>query len=311
LLKKTDIVIETFCPGYLKQIGLGFDVLKKLNPKLILVSVTGFGQNGPRSQYKSCDLVASAFGGSMYVNGSPSTPPLKPFGEQSYYAVSLFAAVGTLLALRKRSFSGKGEHIDISLQEAVVSTVDHVMVRFFYEKVIAKRQGFLYWNNDFCILPCKDGHILLTLSLQWDILIEWMKSEGMVGDLQEEKYLEEEYRMAHMDHIFEVLERWTKIHTAKELFELGQLMHFPWAPIGSLREVLNNPQLKAREFFTPVEHPEINKSILYSGSPYKFTHSLDRWKRPPLIGEDNVQIYQMELGLPEEEFERLSSEKVI
>lgn len=311
LIKKTDIVIETFCPGYLKQNGLGFDVLKKLNPKLILVSVTGFGQNGPRSQYKSCDLVASAFGGSMYVNGSPSTPPLKPFGEQSYYAVSLFAAVGTLLALRKRSCSGKGEHIDISLQEAVVSTVDHVMVRFFYEKVIAKRQGCLYWNNDFCILPCKDGHILLTLSLQWDILIEWMKSEGMAGDLQEEKYLEEEYRMAHMDHILEVLERWTKIHTAKELFELGQLMHFPWAPVGSLSEVLNNPQLKGREFFTPVEHPEIDKSILYPGSPYKFTHSLDRWKRPPLIGEDNVQIYQMELGLPEEEFERLSSEKVI
>jgi crotonobetainyl-CoA:carnitine CoA-transferase CaiB-like acyl-CoA transferase len=117
--------------------------------------------------------------------------------------------------------------------------------------------------------------------------------------------------MAHMDHILKCLERWTKIHTAKELFELGQLMHFPWAPIGSLREVLNNPQLKAREFFTPVEHPEINKSILYPRSPYKFTPSLDRWKRPPLIGEDNVQIYRMELGLPEEEFERLSSEKII
>ena len=311
LLQNTDIVVESFPPDYLRQKGLGFDVLSRVNLKLIQVSVTGFGESGPRSQYKSCDLTASAFGGQMYVTGSPSTPPLKPFGEQSYYTVSLFAAVGIILALRKRAHSGKGEHIDISLQEAVVSTVDHVMVRFFYEKVIAKRQGCLYWNNDFCILSCKDGHILLTLSLQWDILVEWMKSEGMAGDLQEEKYLEEEYRIAHMDHIIEVLERWTKIHTTKELFELGQLMHFPWAPIYSLEEVLNNPQLKAREFFTGVEHPEINKSISYPGSPYKFTSSLDRWKRAPLIGEDNIQVYQKEFGLSKEEFERLLSLKVI
>jgi crotonobetainyl-CoA:carnitine CoA-transferase CaiB-like acyl-CoA transferase len=147
--------------------------------------------------------------------------------------------------------------------------------------------------------------------LQWDILVEWMKSEGMAGDLQEEKYLEEEYRIAHMGHIIEILERWTKIHTTKELFELGQLMHFPWAPIYSLEEVLNNPQLKAREFFTGVEHPEINKSIFYPGSPYKFTSSLDRWKRAPLIGEDNIQVYQKEFGLSKEEFERLLSLKVI
>jgi benzylsuccinate CoA-transferase BbsE subunit len=311
LLKKTDTVIETFRPGYLKEIGLGFDVLREVNPELILVSVSGFGENGPRSQCKSCDLLASAFGGSMYLNGSPSTPPLKPFGEQSYYTGSLFAAVGILLALRKRAYSGKGEHIDISLQEAVVSIVDHIMIRFFYEKVIAERQGRLYWNNDFCILSCKDGPILLTISLRWDILIEWMKSEGMAGDLQEEKYLEEEYRIAHMDHIVEVLEQWTKSHTTQELFELGQLMHFPWAPIYSLKEVLNNPQLKAREFFMSVEHPEINKSIFYPGSPYKFLSSLDRWKRAPLIGEDNAQVYQKELGLSKEEFEKLSTLKVI
>jgi crotonobetainyl-CoA:carnitine CoA-transferase CaiB-like acyl-CoA transferase len=311
LLKKTDIVIETFPPGYLEKIGLDFDALKKINPALILVSVTGFGQKGPRGQHKSCDLIASASGGSMYINGSPSTPPLKPFGAQSYYTVSLFAAVGILLALRKRAFSGKGDHLDISLQEAVVSTVDHVLVRFFYEKVIAQRNGGLYWNNDFCILPCKDGHLLMTLSLQWETLVEWMKSEGMAEDLQEEKYLEEEYRMAHMDHLIEVFGRWTKMHTTQELFELGQLMRFPWGPIYSLKEVVDNPQLQERNFFIPVEHPEIKKTIPYPGSPYQFTSSLDRWKRAPLIGEDNVQVYQKELGLSDEAFKRLASLKVI
>jgi crotonobetainyl-CoA:carnitine CoA-transferase CaiB-like acyl-CoA transferase len=312
LVKKADIVIETFRPQRLKAIGLGFNVLSRENPKMILVSVTGFGENGPRSQYKSCDLVASAFGGQMYVSGSPLTPPLKAFGEQSYYTASLFAAIGILLALRKRAKSGGGEHIDISLQEVVVSTLDHVMVRYFYEKVVPKRQGSLYWNNSFCILPCKDGHILLTLFQQWETLVEWLDNEGMAEDLRDEKYREEEYRLRHIDHIIEVLKRWTKNHSTHELFEMGQLMRFPWAPVNSPEEVLHNPQLKARGFFINIEHPEMNRSISYPGAPYKINRaSIDRWDRAPLIGEDNVQIYQEELGISQEELKRLASLNVI
>jgi benzylsuccinate CoA-transferase BbsE subunit len=312
LLQKTDVLVETFPPGSIRQKGFGFDVLSRVNLRLIHVSVTGFGESGPRSQYKSCDLVASAFGGQMYVTGSPSTPPLKPFGEQSYYTASLFAAVSILLALRKRGRIGKGEHIDISLQESAVSALDHVMVRYFHEKTVAKRQGRVYWNHSFCILACKDGHILLAPFQQWDTMIEWMDSEGMAEDLKDEKYREEEYRTPGINHILEVLERWTKTHTVQELFESGQLMRFPWAPIYSLKEVLNNPQLKERGFFIDVEHPELKRSISYPGSPYKLScSSTDQWKRAPLIGEDNVRIYQGELGVSDEELRRLSSLNVI
>jgi len=312
LLKKTDIVVETFRPGYLKEIGLGFDLLSGKNQKLILVSVTGFGENGPRSQYQSCDLVASAFGGQMYVSGPPSTPPLKAFGEQSYYTASLFAAIGILLAIRKRSRTGRGDHIDISLQESVVSTLDHVMVRYFYEQIVPKRQGNLHWNYSFCILSCKDGHLLMTPFEQWETLVGWMDSEGMAEDLKDERYREEAYRLRHIDHVIEVLERWTKSHTTHELFELGQLMRFPWAPVHSPKEVLDNPQLKERSFFIDVDHPEIGTSLKYPEAPYKFSHySSDRRKRAPLIGEDNVQIYQGELGLSDEELQRLSSLGVI
>jgi crotonobetainyl-CoA:carnitine CoA-transferase CaiB-like acyl-CoA transferase len=312
LLKKTDIIIETFRPGYLKEIGLGFDILSGKNPKLILVSVTGFGENGPRSQYQSCDLVASAFGGQMYVSGSPSTPPLKSFGEQSYYTASLFAAIGILIALRKRVHTGRGEHMDISLQESVASTLDHVMVRYFYDRIIPKRQGNLSWNHSSFILPCKDGHIHLTISTQWETLVEWIASEGMEEDLMNDKWKDEEYRLRNIDHVMDILQRWTQTHSAQELFELGQLMRFPWAPILSPKEVLNNLQLKAREFFTDVEHPELKTSVSYPGSPYKFSRSSScRWKRAPLIGEDNVQIYLGELGLSDEELQRLSSLGVI
>jgi crotonobetainyl-CoA:carnitine CoA-transferase CaiB-like acyl-CoA transferase len=312
LLQKADILVETFPPDYLRQKGLGFEFLGLVNKRLIHISATGFGKNGPRSQYKSCDLVASAFGGQMYVTGSPSTTPLKPFGDQSYYTLCLFAAVSILIALRKRARTGKGEHIDISLQEAAVSALDHVMVRYFYENTIAKRQGGVYWNHSFCILSCKDGHILLAPFQQWETLVEWMDSEGMAEDLRDKEYREEGYRDSRINHILQVLEQWTRTHTVQELFESGQLMRFPWAPIYPLKEVLNSPQLKARSFFVDVEHPELKRSISYPGSPYKFSNSpTGRWKRAPLIGEDNVLIYQGELGLSDEELQTLSSLGVI
>ncbi len=312
LIKKTDVVVETFAPGYLKGLGLGFDVLEEINPELILVSVTGFGQEGPRTQYKSCDLVASAYGGNMYVSGSPSTPPLKPFGEQSYNIASLFAAIGILLALRKRIHSKKGEHIDISLQEAVVSTLDHVMVRYFYDKFVSQRQGGLSWNNVSCVLPCKNGYILITLFQQWETLVEWMESEDMAEDLTDPKWSEEEYRLNHLSHIIEVLQRWTITHTVNELFELGQLMRYPWAPVHSLKELLSCPQLKTRKFFIDVGHPDTGASFGYPGMPYRFSSlSSNQWKRAPLIGEDNIEVYQEQLGLSEKELERLSSIGVI
>lgn len=312
LVNKTDIVVETFLPGYLKDLGLGFEVLSDINPWLILLSVTGFGQNGPRSKYKSCDLVASAFGGSMYVSGSPLTPPLKPFGEQSYYTTSLSGAIAVLLALRRRVQNGKGEHIDISMQEAVASTLDHVMVRYFYDQGIPGRQGSLHWDNSFCILPCKDGYLLLTLFQQWETMIELMDGEDMAEDLVEESWRDEEYRLRHVDHIIEVLERWTKSHTTKELFELGQLMRFPWAPVQSPREVLESPQLKARSFFIDMDYPQIGTSIKCPAAPYKFSSGfLNRRKRAPLLGEDNISIYGTEMGLSDEELQKLSSMHVI
>jgi crotonobetainyl-CoA:carnitine CoA-transferase CaiB-like acyl-CoA transferase len=312
LLKKTDIVVETFLPGYLDRLGLGFDVLKGVHSRLILVSVTGFGQTGPRSHDRSCDLVASASGGQMFVSGSASTPPLKPFGEQSYYTASLFAAIAVLLALRNRDQLGRGEHIDISSQEAVLSTLDHVMVRYFHEKIIPIRQGDQSWNRSFFILPCKDGHILLAPFQQWETLVEWLDGEGMAEDLNEEKWLDENYRLKNFDHLIEVLKRWTKTHSSEELFETAQLMHFPWAPVLAPKQVLESHQLKEREFFVRVDHLERSASFPYPGSPYRFSSlALSRLKRAPLLGEDNVPVYQGELGLSDEELQKLYSMGVI
>jgi crotonobetainyl-CoA:carnitine CoA-transferase CaiB-like acyl-CoA transferase len=292
-IEDCDIAVETFVPGYLDDLGLGFKSLIELNPGLIMVSVTGFGQTGPRKGFKSCDLVASAMGGQIYVSGSPSLHPIKAYGEQSYSTASLYAAAGVLLGLRRRAKTGKGVHIDISLQEAVASTLDYVMVRYFHERVVPKRRGDRHWNDFFCLLPCKDGFLHITPLLGWETIVDLLVNEGMADDLKDEEWKDEEYRILNVEHIIEVLQGWTRGHAVDELFELGQLMRFPWAPVHSPQKILRSPQLKARGFFGDFEHPELGLRVPYPGVPYKFSFEQAKpCTRAPLIGEHNHQVCQ-------------------
>ncbi len=312
LVKTADIVVESYQPGYLERLGLGYTELSEINPRLIMASITNFGQNGSYRGYKSCDMVASALGGQMYVCGEPQLPPLKPFGNQTYYLACLFAAVGILLALWNRHTSGRGQHIDISIQDCVVGTLDHVLVRYFYQGVVAKRQGSLYWNNAFRIFPCRDGYILLSLFQQWETLVEWLDDEGMAEDLTDKKWLDREKRLEQLDHIIEVLERWTKSHTVAELVEKGQLMRFPWAQVNSIPRLMDSPQLKERGYFIEVEHPESGKKYIFPGAPCKLSRS--PWRvgtHVPALGEHNMKIYCEELGLSEEEVGALIERGII
>ncbi len=253
LIEKADVLVESHPPGYLETLGLGYSQLAQINPRLIMASITPFGQDGPYRDYKTDDLVASAMGGQLYVNGEPEKPPLKTFGNQSYYLASLFAAIGILLALYRRHASGKGQHIDISLQECVAASLDQVMVRYFYEGTVVQRQGSLHGRGMFRAFACQDGYVLLSMFYQWPTLVEWLDSEGMAEDLTDKKWLSRDYRLKHLDHIIEVLERWTNTHTRAELVERGQAMRFPWAEVASVSDLLANPQLKARNFWVDVE----------------------------------------------------------
>ena len=311
LVETTDVLVESQPSGYLEALGLGYSQLSQINPRLVMASITDFGQSGPYRNYKSYDLVASALGGQMYVCGEAESPPLKPFGNQSYYLASILAAIGVLLALWSRHTSGRGQHIDISLQECVAAALDHVLVRYFYQGAVAKRQGSLHWNNAFRIFPCRDGYILLSLLQQWETLVEWLQSEGMAEDLTDEKWLDQENRLQHLDHIMEVLERWAKSHTVAELVGKGQLMHFPWAEVASIPKLMASPQLKGRDFFTEVEHPESGEKHRFPAAPAKLSRS--PWQvgsKVSRISEHNKEIYQ-ELGLSEEEIEALARKGVI
>ncbi|HVN95150.1 MAG TPA: CoA transferase [Syntrophorhabdaceae bacterium] len=288
LIKRTHVLVESFEPGYLKTAGLGFETLSRLNPGLVHAAITGFGQSVPGSRWRTPDIVASAFGGQMYVMGDPHDPPRVPYGEQSYYAASLFGAVRILIALTKRTQTGTGEYLDLSLQEAVASTLDHVMVRYFDEKIITKRRGNLYGNSFFCILPSSDGHIVLTLLEQWDTLVELMAAEGMAEDLTHEKFRDETYRIKEISHVIDVTARWTRSHSKQELFDTGQAMRFPWAPVCTPQDVLESPQLKARGFFFPADGHDGSAKSIFAGPPYKFSaFNTPRVRRAPLLGEHN------------------------
>jgi crotonobetainyl-CoA:carnitine CoA-transferase CaiB-like acyl-CoA transferase len=224
LVKKADILIET------SSDGVDYKELAKINPSLIVVSITPFGQTGPLKDYKSSDLTLQALGGWLSVTGE-ADKPLKLYGKQAYHTAALFAVNGILLALRQRRVTGKGQHLDISIMECVAATLDYVLPRYFYEGVVSQRQGSLHWNNAFRVFPCKDGYILLSIHHQWDTLVELLTYDGMAGDLADVKWRDREMRNRHIEHVIEILEKWTLSHKVKELEVKGQLMHFPWAVV--------------------------------------------------------------------------------
>ncbi|MBN2062982.1 MAG: CoA transferase [Deltaproteobacteria bacterium] len=312
LLKENDVVIESFPVGYLGKNRLDFNSLKQVNPGLIMASITGFGQTGPRKDYSPCDIVLSAFGGHMSVSGSPSRGPIRLFGDQSYFASSLFMASSIIIALRNRRITGQGAHLDISIQESVTATLDHVMPSFFSDGIIAGRRGSFTWNNMFTILPCKDGFIQVSLFYQWETLVEWLDNEGMSADLTDKKWLDEDYRGKNISHVTEILSRWSKKHPVHELFTLGQSMHFPWAPVQSVRDLINCPQLKARSFFIPVHHSGSKKPVQYPGTPFTIKGMrTGPQSGVPKRGRDNFKIYHDELGISKEELEILSRNNII
>lgn len=312
LITKIDILVETFPPGLLVDLDLDCESLRSLNPGLIHASVTPFGDRGPRKHYKACDLVLSAYGGQMKVCGSPDGSPLKVHGNQSFYSGSLFAAIAVLLALRKRARTGMGDHLKISLQGSVTATLEHVVFRHFMEGSVPQRKGSLHWNDAFVVLPCKDGFVQASLFQKWETLIEWLEADKAAEDLADPRWLDAELRRQSIGHILDVLGRWTRKKSVQELFELGQLMRFPWAPVNAPERVLTCPQLGAREFFAWGLCAATGIPTKFPGIPFRVN---GRTSRPPKAasspGEDNERIYLQELGLSRYEFAQLQGHGVI
>jgi len=325
LVAKTDFVVETFAPGYLDSLGLGYKDLAAVNKGVILVSITPFGQTGPRKDYESSDLVAWAMGGEMAPYGDADRAPTRfSHVPQAYMHAGTDGAQGALSALYQRYDTGRGQQIDVSIQESVVQCLEHHTANWDLRHAIPNRSEKLRMGATHVttlLWPCKDGWVswshggnsVLAPSLP---LIKWMQAEGMSNEFLDTfnwdrpdfpKISQEE-----MNKIEEPTAKFFMTKTKAELLEGAVKYKVMMYPVATADDMLENRQLEARKFWVEIDHPELGTSFRYPGAFAAFSESpIKITRRAPLIGEHNKEIYEGELGMNTEEVLSLKQAGII
>ena len=332
LAEKADFVIESFTPGYLDDLGLGYRDLSKLNSGLVMTSITPFGQSGPYARYKSTDLIGMAMGGIMYISGDADRPPVRVSYPQAWSHAALQAAMGTMNAYYYRESTGKGQHVDASMQLSVIWTQMNVTITWDISRMNTLRGGAvktysMVRDGKAMDVPvrytwkCKDGHVNFVIIGAGpgvrvnQALVEWMNSEGMGLELKDFDWTSQGFVPTDPE-TREMLERnigeFFESHTVEELYE-GAVAKRIWiAPIGTPAYQMVNPQLGARSFWQEVFDPDIGETVVYPGWPIRQSESpVGPPRRAPHVGEHNEEIYIGEMGLETGVLVRLQESGVI
>jgi crotonobetainyl-CoA:carnitine CoA-transferase CaiB-like acyl-CoA transferase len=318
LVLTADIIVESFPPGYLDGLGLGYDALTNLRSDIILTSVTGFGDSGPHAMFLAPDIVGVAMGGIMWLAGSPDDPPNLPPCYQGYISAGIQAAAGTTMALYHRDVTGEGQHVDVSMQEAVLISQETAMVQFDLQGSVRTRtgvRGALPINvPGMGPYEASDGWIWSYVGAPggaaWTELLAWMVAEGKAEDLSDEPYNSTiaELNMRFLTSVVlnpesakekgptlkridEVLVRFYKSKPKWEIYEEGQGRRLLVGIVSSPEDLAKNPQLEARGWFQDIAHPELNNTLRYPGPPYRLSETPWRiTRRPPLLGEHTKEV---------------------
>jgi crotonobetainyl-CoA:carnitine CoA-transferase CaiB-like acyl-CoA transferase len=344
LVENVDVIVESFSPGFMERIGLGYAVLRKINPRLILTSVTAFGQTGPYKEFKANDLIGQAMGGILHSLGPVEGPPTALGGNQAYHMASAYAAIGTLIALANRDVTSKGRWVDISMQAAMIRMTERITLDYWLYNQNRKRIGGLEFYRGIRVsFPCRDGEVFCSAlgGAGAEAMLQWMESEGMAGDLRDEKYANIlkamqgiplakgsqqkttgsfasslmsmlNYPEELLIHIEDVWQAFLMTHTKEELFIGAQQRGVRLLPINDVRGVCEDKVLNDRAFFTDIAYPELGMVLRDTGVPYRLSET--PWqviRRAPFIGEHNHEIYQKELGLSDNDIKRLTDAHVI
>ena len=316
ILKKlattADVVIESYSPGYLDKLGLGYTDLIKINPKIILTSITPFGQTGPYKDYRGEDLVCWALSGKMLITGDPDRAPVRVSHlPHAWFHGSADGAAGTAMALYWRGISGRGQHVDVSMQESMEKVGIHSHLAWTLLKRDAWRGPFLKTapSNSVThfVWQCQDGHIVFYPFSGFAGLraskpvIDWMDAEGMADDfirrLDWESLDWGQTTQDTVDKIEGYFRRFFLTKTKQELFA-GALEKFLLIqPVNTAKDIMDHPQLQGREYWQEVEYPVLGQQLTFPGAFLKSsatTCGISR--RAPLIGEHNEEVYKGELG---------------
>jgi len=306
LAEQTDVLLEDRPPGEMARLGLDYASLSAINPRLIVASVTPFGQTGPYRDYKSYHLnLYHASGHSSFFYVTPrerrKEPPVMAGGQVGDYDGGLAAAVATLAALFARLTSGQGQHIDISKFEALLALERVVVARFANTAEPPPWPGMVGG-----LMPCRDGYVVVTAvqNHQWQALMELM---GNPAWAQDEKCHDEFTRSQHRDEIQPLLEEWMAQHTKEELYHKGQSLGVPIGPVNTVAEITHWPQARQRGFFAHLDHSQAGR-LEYPTAAYSMPETPWRAERAaPLLGEHNEQIYCGRLGYSREQLTRMTA----
>jgi benzylsuccinate CoA-transferase BbsE subunit len=325
LVKTADIIVESYPPGYMEEIGLGHATLKKLNPGVTLISITPFGQSGPYRDYKTSDIVAWAIGGYMFSVGDEDRPPVRlSYHSQSFLQAGIEAAMAATMAIYHREMNGgEGQYVDLSIQDAVTRcTPERITHHWGFSQSLIRRGGRMGLVSIRRMWPCKDGYVYAIywggqFARRWNSpLVEWMEAEGVADDFIS-NFDWDTFEMMGMtqetaDGIEKPTLRLFEKFTKNELLE-GALKHnVQLYPLADNKDILDNIQLKSRDYWVELEHPELGEKIKYPGAFAKTTGITPRvYRRAPLIGEHNQEVYEKELGIPKDKLIVLKQAKVI
>jgi len=335
LVATADVVAETYKPGYLDSLGLGYEGLCKIRPEIVLTSMTGFGQTGPHAGYEWSDIEGVAMSGMMWLAGEKEDPPNRPYGNQGNICASIDGAAGTMMALYHRDLTGEGQHVDVSMQEALCINQETAMMTYDMTHRIASRTGArglipidlpgigIFDANDgqvFCYLGTPGG-------APWTTMVEWMAREGKAEDLtQGENYemvqslnlgfltalvREPEKlpaRIKVLAHMREIFARFIASFSKWYIYEEAQKQRLMIGIVSTPEDLAKNPQLAARQWYQKLEHDHLGAEVTLMGPPYRL--SATPWsmrRRAPLPGEHNSEILGGELALSAGEMQRLQA----
>ncbi len=325
LAKNADFIVESFTPGYLDGLGLGYEALSKVNPRIVMTSITPYGQTGPHSKFNSPDLVTMSMAGYTYICGDSDRAPVRFSSDQSYMQSSLQATAGTLIAHYHRALSGEGQHVDVSAQESMVWTLCYAPHDWYLLKALHHTREGSRWKRFGVtyrlIWPCKDGYVCYRLLMAqpganvMNEMIESMNKEGFGLDMKGIDWGTMGFDQMSQENINrweEEVGKYFLNHTKRELHEEAVRQRNVLQPVNTSQDMVESPQLEARDFWVQLEHPELGETITYPGPYFKSTETAwQKGRRAPLIGEHNEEIYEKELGLSGEELLTLKREKVI
>ena len=298
LVRKADIVVENYRPGVMDKLGIGYDDLKKINPRIIYGSASGFGNTGPYRLRPGYDILAQAMGGMMAITGVPGGPPTRVGSAIGDVLGGLHLAIGILAAVNARNITGEGQRVDISLMDSVIAATENTGIKYLESGKVPPRMGNRYAAvSPYDAFHVKDGVIIIAAGNQHlyeKLCTEILNRPDMITD---ERFTDMTGRLEHQDDIKVVVEDTLKDKTMDEAVQLLLSKGIPAGPIYDISQIMADPQVKDREMFIQMSHPTLG-NITVNGCAIKLSDTPAAVRHPaPALGQDNLSVLNELLGI--------------